>query len=188
MRSRRFQYHSRSIKGLAIRVPLVFMLLFFAGSSSVSAQKNVNYALHANIIYRFTKYIDWPEKQKSGDFIIGVVGETPLHEELKDFISNKFAGKQRIVVKKFSESATSFNCHILFISSEESESMKKIAAATSGTPTLIVSESEGLARKGSCINFIVVNEHLKIEINKNNIDKRNLDIASELLSLGVIVK
>src|SRR4051812_29283167 len=60
------------------------------------------YAIHANIIYRFTKYINWPDDKKSGDFIIGVVGETPLYEELKNFTSNKSVAGQPIVVKKFS--------------------------------------------------------------------------------------
>jgi hypothetical protein len=146
------------------------------------------YAIHANIIYRFTKYINWPDDKKTGDFVIGVVGDTPLYEELKEFTSNKTAAGQRIVVKKFSASATSFNCHILFISDEESESIKRIAAYTAGTPTLLVSESEGVTRKGSCINFVLVDDHLKLEISKANIEKRKLDIATELLSLGIIVK
>jgi len=146
------------------------------------------YAIHANIIYRFTKYINWPDDKKSGEFIIGVVGDTPLYDELKNFTVNKSAAGQPIVVKKFSSSAAAYNCHILFVSDEESGSVKRIAACTAGTPTLLVSETEGVIRKGSCINFVVVDDHLKLEISKVNIEKRGLDIATELLSLGIIVK
>jgi hypothetical protein len=77
---------------------------------------------------------------------------------------------------------------MLFISEEESNSLKKIATLTAGSPILIISESEGLARKGSCINFITVDERLKLEINKGNVEQRNLRIASELLELGIIIK
>ena len=146
------------------------------------------YAIHANIIYRFTKYINWPDDKKSGEFIIGVVGDTPLYDELKNFTVNKSAAGQPIVVKKFSSSAAAYNCHILFVSDEESGSVKRIAACTAGTPTLLVSETEGVIRKGSCINFVVVDDHLKLEISKVNIEKRGLEIATELLSLGIIVK
>jgi hypothetical protein len=66
--------------------------------------------------------------------------------------------------------------------------VKKIAATTRGTSTLLVSESDGLARKGSCINFVLIEDHLKLEINKNNIEERDLSIATELLSLGILVK
>jgi hypothetical protein len=154
----------------------------------VQGQAETDYAVPANIIYHFTKYIDWPVDKKTGDFIIGVTGDTPLYEELQKNIANKMVGSQKIVIKRFSSSASSFDCHILFISEEESGSLKKIAVRTAGTSTLLVSESEGLALKGSCINFIIVSDHLKLEINKTNIEKRNLSIASELLQLGKIIK
>jgi hypothetical protein len=154
----------------------------------IKAQTTIDYAVHANIIYRCTKYIEWPDNMKTGDFVIGVVGNSPLYDELKNFTANKAVGNQKIVIKKFSSSSASFNCHILFIDEDESRNVKKIASQTEGTPTLIFSESEGLAHKGSCINFIVVDDHLKLEINKSNIIKRDLGIASDLLSLGILVK
>jgi len=151
------------------------------------AQSNDHYSLYANIIYRVTKYINWPAHKKSGDFVIGIVGDSPLYDELKSFTANKTVGSQKIVIKGFSSSADSYDCQILFISEEKSRSMKKIAALTEGSPVLLISELGGLAQKGSCINFIIVDERLKLEINKKNIQQRNLDVASELLSLGKIV-
>jgi hypothetical protein len=161
----------------------VMLLSFLPGK----AQQN-DYAVQANIIYHFTKYIDWPDDKKNGDFVIGIVGESPLFEELKNSVSSKTVGGQRIVIKKFAGGAPAYNCHILFISEEASGSIKRIATVTANTSTLLVTELEGLARKGSCINFIIVDDHLKLEINKTNIERRNLNIATELLSLGIIVK
>jgi hypothetical protein len=156
--------------------------------SGTRIQHETDYAIYASIIYRITKYIDWPDNKKSGDFIIGIVGESPLYDELKTVSANKKVGNQKIVVSKMSPSANTYNCHILFISEEESGSLKKIALLTAGASILIISESGGLARKGSCINFITVDERLKLEINKGNVEQRNLGIASELLALGIIIK
>lgn len=156
--------------------------------SRTRAQHETNYKVHANIIYRFTKYIDWPVNKKSGDFIIGIIGDSPLYDDLKSLSANKTVGNQKIAVIKMSPSANLYNCHILFISEEESSSLKRIAVLTAGSAILIISESEGLARKGACINFITVDERLKLEINKGNIEQRDLHIASELLELGLIVK
>ena len=167
---------------------LCIAVLSLLSFSTSYAQHETDYKVHANIIYRFTKYIDWPANKKSGDFIIGVVGDSPLFEDLKNLSANKTVGNQKIVVIKMSPSANSYNCHILFIGEEESGSLKRIANLTSGAAILIVTESDGLARKGSCINFITVDERLKLEINKNNVEQRNLLIASELLELGVIIK
>jgi hypothetical protein len=167
---------------------LVPALFFSLQAAPANAQDETNYAVHANIIYHFTKYIDWPDIKKSGDFVIGVTGNSSMYDELKKNIADKMVGHQKIVVKKFSTSAKDFNCHILFVGDDESDRIKSIVAKTAGTSTLLVSESDGLAQKGSCINFVTVSDHLKLEINKTNIEQRSMDIASELLQLGKIVK
>ena len=76
----------------------------------------------------------------------------------------------------------------MFVSDEESSSLKKIASVTAASSILIVAETEGMARKGACINFTIVDERLKLEINKKNIEQRDLGIATELLNLGTVVK
>ena len=152
------------------------------------AQTTMSYAVHANIIYHFTKYVDWPEAKKLDDFIIGIVGHSPIFIELKKISVNKMAGTQRIVVKKFPASQETFDCHILFISEDESTSLKRITKRTEGKPVLLVSEAEGAASRGTCINFTIVSDRLTLEINKSNIQQRKLNLASELLKLGVIVK
>jgi len=175
-----------SARGLGKLLALGVMVVFT--NLQIFAQSNMDYAIHANIVYRFTKYIDWPESKKQGDFVIGIVGDSPLYDELKNFIANKKVGSQKIKIKSFPSSESIFNCHILFITEEKSNSLKKIVASTKGTSTLLVSESEGLARRGSCINFVVIDERIKLEINRNNIVERDMNIATELLSLGIIVK
>lgn len=171
----------RRYKAILIVTILLFSHLYEAWAQNA-------YAVHANIIYHFTKYINWPDERKTGEFVIGVVGDTPLYDELKNFTSKRSAAGQPIIVKKFSTSASLFNCHILFVADESSSNIKRIAATTASTPTLLVTESEGLSRKGACINFVLVDDRLKLEINKTNIESRSLDIASELLNLGIIVK
>lgn len=167
---------------------VLIMLFLISPFLHGSAQNATDYSVHANVIYHFTKYVDWPAKSKSDDFIIGVIGETMLFDELKKITSNKKAGNQRIVVRRFSPSQTTYDCHILFLSEEESGSLKKITARTENDAVLLVCEKKGAASKGACISFNVVSDRLKLEINKNNIDQRGLSIANELLRLGTLVK
>ena len=131
---------------------------------------------------------NWPDSEKRGDFVIGVVGNTPLFDELKAAIATKTAGSQHIIVKKLTASMPSYDCQILFLSEGESWSLEKIAQRTEGAPVLLISEDKDAASRGACINFSIVSERLKLEINKNNIENRRLRIANELLRLGKIVK
>ena len=153
---------------------------------SIDAQ-TINYSVHANIIYHFTKYINWPADKKSGDFTIGVIGDISLTEELKETTLNKMVGTQRIVIKQLNVNQASYNCNILFISEEETKNIRKIIDKTQRSPILIITESVDVSSKNYCINMIIENEHLKLLFNKENIFNKNLQIASELLALGVIV-
>jgi hypothetical protein len=164
----------------------VSLLLFICLYANI-AYAQVDYSVYANIVYRFTKYIDWPEQYKNGDFIIGVVGESELFDELKKLTKNKRVGNQPIVVKYLSPNAKNYNVHILFISNQESGKLRRIAEITDGKPILLVSEHFSLISKGACINFILVGDNLKLEFGKSNIENRKLNIASELLNLGTIV-
>ena len=163
----------------------IFILLIIprleAGQSSDDAVK-------ANIIYHFTKYIDWPESKKSGDFVIGILGDPHLYDKLKIFLTGKTVGEQKIIIKKIDPSDRATDCHILYIGEAKSNSIRTIASTTAAASVLLVTEKEGLAAKGSCINFVVVADHLKLEINKDNIEKRGLSIASELVKLGKLIK
>lgn len=177
----------RSLQQISGRLCILGLIL--VAGFSAHAQQTMDYSVHANIIYHFTKYINWPDDKKTGDFVIGVVGDSPLFDKLKNLSNlNKTVGTQKIVVKKYSSSAQSFNCHILFIGEEESSSLKKIAANTTASSILLVTESEGLARKGACINFVIADDRLKLEINKKNIEQRELGIATELLNLGTVIR
>ena len=171
-----------------VKLGYSLLLLLIFCIPCIKAQDPVNYAVHANIIYRFTKYVNWPDSKKSGDFVIGIVGDTRLYDELKRFVPNKTVGTQKIVLRRLSSSVSKYNCHILFISDDARQSLKKIVTATEGEPILLVSETNGFAGKGSCINFAIASERLRLEINRDNIEERGLEIATELLSLGVIVK
>jgi hypothetical protein len=172
----------------ATGLKLLLLSFFLHFISFLQAQQESDYVVHANIIYRFTKYIDWPSASKGGDFNIGVVGDSPIYDVLKKTIAGKWVGNQKIAIKKLSSSSSVFDCQILFISDDAGKNIKKIAGITANEPILLVSETEGMAQKGSCINFVIVADRLKLEINQNNIEHRELSIASELLQLGKIVK
>ena len=88
------------IKGF-LKIFFYFNLLFLLpGIFKPQAQQNTNNALYSNIIYRFTKYINWPPDKKSGDFMIGIVGDSLLYDDLKTFTLKKSVGDQKKYIKK----------------------------------------------------------------------------------------
>ncbi len=143
----------------------------------------------ALFIYNFTKHIEWPANAKTGDFVIGVVGNNDVFNNISNIAGGKKAGSQNIVVVKFKSVEEVIDCHILFVGMGQSNSSKFaiIQTKTSGKNTLIVTERAGMAKKGSVINFVVQGGKIKFELNKANAAKYKLTISSYLENLAIVI-
>jgi len=139
----------------------------------------------ALFIYNYAKGIEWPSS--SGDFIIGVLGNSPIIDELNIIAQQKKVGNQTIVIKKQNSLDGAEKCNIFVLPPNKSENLAGLLAKVKGKSTLIVTEKSGAIKNGSCINFVLQNDKLNYEISKANIENQGLKVAANLLSLGIKV-
>ena len=143
----------------------------------------------ASFLYNFTKYIDWPDKYKEGNFIIGVLGTSTFYNDLTTLLNTKTVGNQRFEIKSFSNAeSVSGICHILFVPAESSSLLPDVLKKTKGKSTLIVTEKAGLAKQGAAINFVVENNKQRFELNQKNVEKYNLKVSTTLAALAIQVE
>lgn len=161
-----------------------FLLLLLAVGFSAKAQE-MDYRIHSVFLYNFTKYVQWPATAQSGDFVIGVIGDSPIYDELTKITNGRTAGTQKIVVKRFKSADGVEACHMLFVSS--SANFEKVQARVSGKPVLVITEKAGLAQKGSGINFVIRDNKCRFELNEEATRSAGLKIASELSKLAITV-
>jgi hypothetical protein len=135
-------------------------------------------------IYNFSKYIQWPSESSSGNFEIGIVGETPLFKELQKMAQTRKVGSQPIEIKQYASIQDVENDHIVFVSIGSSPQLGQIVQKANSFPTLLITEKEGLVNQGSCINFLFDSGKLTFEISKSNIEYHALKVSSQLLNLG----
>ncbi|HLC82735.1 MAG TPA: YfiR family protein [Bacteroidia bacterium] len=165
----------------------ILCVLCFCNSIRGHAQEK-NYKAYSVYVYNFIKYIEWPEESKKGDFVIAIIGNSPISAELKTLAATKKAGGQTIVIKQFATVAEVDNCQILYISAGKSGVLKEAIEKTKNMSALMIAEREGLAKKGAGINFVTLeDETLKFEVNKKVIEAHNLKIPKVLFSLGLVV-
>lgn len=144
-----------------------------------------NYKIHTIFIYKFTQYIQWSNHQD--DFVIGVIGNSPIITELQSLTNTKKVGNKNIVVKKITKSSDINNVNLIFLSESSSKDITTLLTKISNKEILIVSESNGLAKKGSGINFIIQDDKLKFELNKKNIEKQGLKVSGDLIKLAILI-
>jgi hypothetical protein len=140
----------------------------------------------SNCLYNFSRNINWPAENKSGDFVITIVGDKEVYNEMTKLTQNMKVGLQPLVVRYFSSvSEVSGYQQIVFVDDWQSNKINSLIQKTAGSHTLIVSETEGLIAKGSMINFIPVNGVMKFEMNMDSLRKNNLMASSVLEKMAV---
>jgi hypothetical protein len=147
-----------------------------------------NAKVKAVFLYNFTRYFEWPEKMKSGNFIIQIIGNnTSLNNELNKMASSKQVGNQKLEIKSSTAIDGSIQPHIIFLLNESSDLLKEISSKYKGKGALIVTEKSGLAKAGSAINFVVAENKQRFEYSKTNAVKAGLKTSDELKSLAIAV-
>ena len=137
----------------------------------------------ANFIYNFTKFFDWPQTEKSGDFIIGVLGSRNLYNDLQKVTTGKKNVTQNIVVKYFKNKNEVSKCHVIFIDAVKSNSISNIHIKT-GVHCLIISDSNTSISKGGIIEFILEGDRLKYRFSQENALKHGLKFHSKVAEMS----
>lgn len=189
----RYFFHKVRYNDLRLFVIILFsLLLILSNGVKLLAQTNAKQAvakLQTTFIYNFTKYIEWPFSYKQGDFVIGIVGdETSLLIEMKKMASFKKVGTQDIIIKNYKTINDISRCNILFLPKKECEQIAAVINKINGNSTLLITEKEGMTKKGAAINFVNISIRLAFELSKANVEKYDLQVSSSLLRLATDVK
>lgn len=165
-----------------LRRGLLILSLF--GAYTAQAQ---NYQLHSVYLYSFTRYVQWPEEMAHGDFVITVLGESPIYEELMHMAEVKKVGDRAIKVSRAASPGEVKQCNILFIPADKSAQLGELLAKIGSSSTLVVTEQAGLSAKGSAINFVNKDGKLAFELNQSTLNKHKLKASTELTKLAILI-
>ncbi len=167
---------------------ILIALLLLCGSFNSAKAQETDYKSYTLFIYNFMKYVEWPEAQNKGDFILAVIGDSPINKELQALASAKKIKGRTIIIRKCNTIEDTYGCHLIFVPNSKSSMVKALKDQTKDKPVLIVGEREGLAKKGASLSFATEEgDELKFDINKKEIEMHQLKISSQLVSLGTLI-
>lgn len=157
--------------------------------------KNVEQAVEeadvkAAFIINFTKYIEWesPGFANSDKFKIGVVGDDAVYKSLKAHAAKKIKDKN-IELKFYSSLSQMEECHVFYVSEDMTlKDLKDCSSSDKSKYALVIGDKKNALSNGAGINFVLVGNNLKFEINQNNLSNNKLKASSALLSLAVTVQ
>ncbi len=164
---------------------IIVLICVIASFINVQAQTS-NAKMQSVFIYNFTKLVNWPTAYQSGNFVIGVLGNSPIVTELENMATTKKAGSQTIVIEKYTSVDAIKKCHILVIPESQSSKIAAAIGKINGNNTLIVTDTDGGTKKGAAINFVVVDSKQKFELSESNTTNKGLKVGAELIKLAIV--
>lgn len=160
-----------------------------AHGAELAASRN---QLLAAFVLNFAKFTSWQgakfKAQAEGASIqIAVAGDADFAEKLTEVVKARAAdAKPSFQVSSASmESLKSANI-VVSLYGEEDKNLD-ILKKLKGCQCLTVTFQEGLASKGSVINFYTEDDKFRFEINLSKSKSENLEISSLLLKLGKVI-
>lgn len=168
------------------KVILTLCALAFTGSNLFAQERSIE-EIHSMMVFNFIKYVQWPDADKSGEFVIGVVGSEEVFKKLNAWYGGKPAGSKIYVIKKFASANDVTDCQVVYIDKSKSGEFDAISSKVKGKATMVVTNKNGLGQRGSSINFKTVDDKLKFELNKHAMEASNLKVSGSLTSMAIVI-
>jgi hypothetical protein len=148
--------------------------------------RSLEYAVKATFLYKFASFVAWPTgsfENDSSPFNLCVVGADPFGGRIHDAVAGQSVGKHPIVLRQLAKAEPRSNCHAMFVSESRSQSASEALKTVSGTPILTVTDSD-LGDAAGIIHFVIVNDRVSFDIDKEAAARNRLVISSKLLELA----
>jgi hypothetical protein len=166
------------------------VLAGFVAPGKVFAQPS-EYAIKAEFLERFTRFIDWPDEAFAGPdapFVLCVIGDNPFGDFLERMARDRKIKDRTVRLVPHARLADVDTCQLLFIAASESARIAGILARTQGKPILTVGDTPGFAQMGVVINFFLEQDVVHFEINLDEARRTGLTFSTKLLKLARVVR
>jgi hypothetical protein len=172
--------------GLALTATLVTVVM------PARADEQLEYAIKAEVLERFTHFIDWPNDafaSASSPFVLCVVGETPLTSHLQFVLARDHRIKEHHAeLRQIKTDGDIGSCQVAFFAASERPRLKQLLARTAGHPILTVGDSDGFAHEGVLINLnLDEGNHVRFEICADAVKRSGLKLSAQLLRFARVV-
>lgn len=165
--------------------------LFWLAGPADADPLSREYQLKAGLIYNIIQFVEWP---RSRDF---KSGGQPLHfcvagkdrfENYLERMARQFKKKNiRMEIHRNVHNPLAFQCHLLFIDRTAVPDLDRIMQSVEGKAVLLIADTEGVAQRGVTVNFKIIANKIRFEINPCTTTPRGLWINAELLNLAQLI-
>jgi YfiR/HmsC-like len=175
----------------AVLAALLVGLAALALPPGAAAQGSaLEYAVKATYLYKFGPFVAWPPgafASPTAPVRICVAGQDPFGDILDRAVEGQRIGERPIVLERLRGTGGAGSCHILYVGDAEGQAAAETLALVGRAPVLTITDAAPGGSKG-VINFVMVDNRVRFEIDNEAAAQKGLHISSKLLNLAISVR
>ena len=170
-----------------MKLSLLFIAALF-WLRAIFTQERPMHEVYSLMIFNFVKFTQWPEAEPKKELKISIMGNTEVYGYmLTTYNAKKIRAEQTIVVEKTESVDVLTDADVVFIDGSRSKELATVLEKCKGKSTLVITNRAGLASKGSCINFRVIDGRLRFEVNTKAVEAAKLKLANSITSMAILI-
>lgn len=175
------KYH-RQISLILLNICFCFVSMQIKAQVKASPEN-----IMASFIYNFSGYIQWPPDSEANAYIITVLGDNSLMDPLMYISKTKKIDNKDIIIEKAANLEQIKKSHFLVVGDNFTSRIQEINSDTTRMPMIIITHCGECLQAGATFNFVTEKDRIRFEINKSELDLKNIKVSSQLLKLAVRV-
>jgi hypothetical protein len=169
---------------------LLFIVSFIFTLPVVADHNSLEYKIKAGYLYNFTKFISWPALQ-SETFNLCIIGNDPFGTLLNP-IEEKLAQGKPMRIIRLPQYQPDQACHIAFFKSaqphlDKTQNQAPIFLLDLTMAMLTVTNHSDFSELGGMIEFIIVDDKIRLQIDLHKLRASGLEISAKLLEVSQII-
>ncbi|HUF05843.1 MAG TPA: YfiR family protein [Candidatus Binatia bacterium] len=158
------------------------------GVARAQTDSSSDTAVKAAFLFNFAKFTEWPALEPAAQLVLCVVGDGRVASALADTVRGHRIGARALRVQEMRIDGPVGLCHVLFISTSETRSARRVLDSLETLPVLTVSDGRGFARSGGIVEFFIDSERMRFEVNIRAMDRAGVRLSSRVLGLAKIAE
>jgi len=183
--------HLDPIKSRILSVALSLCLFAVNASHAQAIDSHPEYAVKAAYIFNVLRFIDWPESPVSPaanqEINVCLLGNNQIEQYLRPIESKKI-GDTAIKLMRIDSAAQTTNCHLVFIANASKTLSTQTINNTRNKPIITIGNNLEFTQKGGLLAFYIVDNKVRLSLNKNTLDHSTLKASALLLEVCDIVE
>lgn len=162
-----------------------------APTLATAAGESLEYSVKAAYVYKFGGFIAWPNdafESDSSPATVCVVGEDPFGGILEKVVEGQRINDRPIAIKRLESVGQRSGCQILFVAGFDERKNSEVLAAVRGESVLTITDGARTPEATGIINFVIVDNRVRFEIDDHAASVNGVTISSKLLDLAKSAK